>query len=346
MEYRLNHLACTWSRHSSDRITLSHGAGGKLMRDLIHETIGPMYAADFHPDHDGAVLEIDGRLAFASDSFVVQPLEFPGGDIGKLAVYGTVNDLLMCGAKPLYLSTSFIIEEGFPLSTLERVCRSIAHAAQETGVAIVTGDTKVVGRGQADGLFINTSGVGRVPLGLTIHPREVRPGDCLIVTGDLGRHAVAILAARAEIMLPEELMSDCAPLLEPIETILMAGIRPRCLRDLTRGGLSAALHEVATTGAFGVALEEVRIPVHDDVHNVCEIMGFDPLCLANEGRCLIVVRPEDEEETLRLLRGCDVSQGAVTVGVVTASPTREIIGVYGARRPLPEMLGEMLPRIC
>ena len=346
MGYSRNSFECPLPSNRHDRITINHGAGGKLMRDLIRDTIGPMYAADFRPDHDGAILDLDGRLAFTSDSFVVQPLEFPGGDIGKLAIYGTVNDLLMCGAKPLYLSTAFIIEEGFPLATLERICRSMAHASQETGVAIVTGDTKVVGKGQADGLFINTSGVGRIPLGLRVHPLEVMPGDKLIVTGDLGRHAVAIMAARTDFILPDWLVSDCAPLSEPIDMLLMSGVEPRCLRDLTRVGLAAALHEIATVAQVGLDLDESLIPVHDDVRSICEIMGFDPLYLANEGRCLIIVRPEDVEESIKILQNCEVSQGASVIGTVTPSGRVDVMGLYGSRRSLPEQTGEILPRIC
>lgn len=346
MQTERDTLSCPLPSLGNGRVTLAHGAGGHLMRQLISETIGPMYAADFRPDHDGAVFDMDGRLAFTSDSYVVAPLEFPGGDIGRLAVYGTVNDLLMCGAKPLYLSTCFIIEEGLPLATLERVCRSMAHAAQETGVAIVTGDTKVVGRGQADGIYLNTSGVGRVPLGLRIHPSEVRAGDVLILSGDLGRHGVAILAARSGITLPPGLVSDCAPLGEPLDTLLMTGIRPHCLRDLTRGGLAAALHEIAAARQVGIELLESQVPVHEDVRSICEIMGFDPFYLANEGRCILVVRPEDADESLQILRGCDVSQGAQIVGTVTSSKRVEVVGLYGSRRLLPEASGEVLPRIC
>lgn len=346
METERNTLICPLPSFGNGRVTLAHGAGGHMMRQMITETIGPMYAADFHPDHDGAVFDMDGRLAFTSDSYVVDPLEFPGGDIGRLAVYGTVNDLLMCGAKPLYLSTCFIIEEGLPLATLERVCRSMAHAAQETGVAIVTGDTKVVSRGQADGIYLNTAGVGRVPMGLRIHPSEVRPGDVLIVSGDLGRHAVAILAARSGLTLPAGLVSDCAPLGEPLDTLLMTGIRPHCLRDLTRGGLAAALHEITTIGRVGAEIFEAMVPVHEDVRDICEIMGFDPLYLTNEGRFILVVRPEDADECVQILRGSDVSQGAQIIGKVTETKQVEIVGLYGARRPLKEASGEILPRIC
>lgn len=346
MQSERNTLSCPLPSVGNGRVTLAHGAGGHLMRQLITDTIGPMYAADFRPDHDGAVFDMDGRLAFTSDSYVVDPLEFPGGDIGRLAVYGTVNDLLMCGAKPLYLSTCFIIEEGLPLAILERVCRSMAHAAQETGVAIVTGDTKVVSRGQADGLYLNTAGVGRVPMGLRIHPSEVRPGDVVIISGDLGRHAVAILAARSGLSLPEGLVSDCAPLGEPVDTLLMSGIRPHCLRDLTRGGLAAALHEMATVGQVGIELVESQVPVHEDVRGICEIMGFDPLYLANEGRCVLVVRPEDAEECVQILRGCDVSIGAQIIGTITTTKRVEVLGLYGSRRQVPEATGEILPRIC
>lgn len=339
-------FSCPIPRAVSELVSLAHGAGGKSMQDLIQKTIAPLYGKGFAPDHDGAVFDVSGRLAFTTDSYVVKPIFFPGGDIGKLAVYGTVNDLAMCGAKPLYLSCSFILEEGLPIEALERICLSIAAAARETGVAIVTGDTKVVGRGQADGVYINTAGVGLVPDGVEIHPRFVKVGDKLIISGDLGRHGIAVMAARNGLAVDDGLVSDCAPLAAAIQTLIAAGIRPRCLRDLTRGGLAAALHEVSASAKVRLEIEESKIPVHAGVRGTCEILGLDPMYIANEGRFLAIVSPDEEQSTLALLQQMAVTSAAIVIGTVMSGTDVDVIGPYGSRRILPPMLGELLPRIC
>lgn len=327
-------------------VSLAHGAGGKAMQDLIQTIVTPTYGKGYAPDHDGAIINIAGKIALTTDSFVVKPLFFPGGDIGKLAVYGTVNDLAMCGAKPLYLSCSFILEEGFSFESLRRICASIANASYETNVKVVTGDTKVVGRGQADGIYINTTGVGTVEDSVDIHPRHIRPEDVLILSGDLGRHGIAVMAARENLGFQGDLLSDCAPLAQPILAILSAGFRPKCLRDLTRGGLAAALQELATTANIGLEIEESKIPVHSAVRGACEILGFDPIYIANEGRFLTIVSKEDAKEVLSLLQSFKTTSDATIIGTVNASREVEVISAYGSRRILPPMQSELLPRIC
>jgi hydrogenase expression/formation protein HypE len=338
--------SCPLSDQNTKLVSLAHGAGGKAMHDFIKTAIEPLYGTGFAPDHDGAVFEVAGRLAFTTDSYVVKPIFFPGGDIGKLAVYGTVNDLAMCGAKPLYLSCSFILEEGLPITTLQRVCASIASAVKETNVKIVTGDTKVVGHGQADGIYINTSGVGIVRPGVEIHPRHVRPGDLLILSGDLGRHGMAVMSARENLSFDSDLLSDCAPLSASIQSILSAGLRPKCLRDLTRGGLAATLHEISATAKVGIEIEEAKVPIHNTVRGACEILGFDPIYIANEGRFLAVVAREESAEMLSFMRSMQLTSSAVVIGAVNSRCDVELINAYGSRRILPELQGELLPRIC
>ena len=348
-EKRLQSMAdfsCSISQRRSGVVSLAEGAGGQEMQDLIKTTITSLYGHGFTPNHDGAVFDVTGKLAFTTDSYVVKPLFFPGGDIGKLAVYGTINDLGMCGAKPLYLSCSFIIEEGFPFETLDRICASMAEASRETRVSIVTGDTKVVGRGQADGIYINTSGVGVVPPGVVIHPTQVLPGDLLILSGDLGRHGIAVMSAREKLPMTHLPKSDCAPLAEAVEALLQAGVRPKCLRDLTRGGLAAALHEIADAAAVGMEIHESQILVQSQVRGVCEILGLNPLYIANEGRFLAVVSVDDTEGALATLKSIAVTANSCVIGKVTANNCVEMIGPYGARRILPALHGELLPRIC
>lgn len=343
---RMYEFSCPSSFGRGSKITMAEGSGGKAMQDLIKRVIAPIYGQGFSPDHDGAVINLSGKLAFTTDSYVVKPLFFPGGDIGKLAVYGTINDLAMCGARPLYLSCSLILEEGFPVQALEAICTSMADAARANHVSIVTGDTKVVGRGQADGLYINTSGVGTVDESLTIHPKQISPGDILILSGDLGRHGIAVLSGREGFSFAQAPESDCASLLDPISAILIAGIKPKCLRDLTRGGLAAALHEISAVASLGMEIQEERIPVDSRVRGACEILGLDPLSVANEGRFLAIVASDDAPGTLEVLKSCNVSHNATTIGCVTASRGIEILSPYGSRRLLPPLHGELLPRIC
>ena len=339
-------FSCPQPRYNADVVTLAHGSGGKSMHEFINKMFAQLYKNDFAPDHDAAVFDVNGKLAFTTDSYVVKPLFFPGGDIGNLAVYGTINDLAMCGASPLYLSCSFIIEEGLPYEIIERICKSIAAAVQETGATIVTGDTKVVGRGQADKLYINTSGVGLVPSGIEIHPRQVNVGDKLIMSGDIGRHGVAVMAAREALAFSSDVISDCAPLSRTIQGLIEAGIIPKCLRDLTRGGLASALHEISVSAKVCLEIEERKIPVHASVRVTCEILGFDPIYIANEGRFLAIVSPEKAEAALELLHKAEITAAAAIIGTVIAGNNVELVGPYGSRRILPPMYGELLPRIC
>lgn len=340
------------TEHEPERIRLAHGGGGTLMRQLIERELRSLYADPDSPLHDAARLQLPhGRLAFTTDSYVVTPLEFPGGDIGKLAVIGTCNDLAMAGARPLHLSLGLILEEGLELERLRRVVGSIRATAQTCGVEVVTGDTKVVERGKGDGLYINTSGIGLLEATGPIGPERICPGDQLLVSGDLGRHGVAVLAARHGLDLQPLLLSDCAPLWPLVEALLAAGITPHCLRDLTRGGLAAALQELAEDGGHELVLEEEHLPVCGPVQRCCELLGLDPLHLANEGRCLLVVAPEDLEVSLAVLaplggswigevrRTPSATQGAATARVLLRTP-------FGSERLLAPQSGELLPRIC
>ncbi|MEB3165268.1 MAG: hydrogenase expression/formation protein HypE [Cyanobacteriota bacterium] len=328
----------------SERIRLAHGGGGSLMQQLIDQEFRCLYPDPAALLHDAAVLpDAGGGLAFTTDGYVVQPLEFPGGDIGRLAVVGTANDLAMAGARPLWLSVAMILEEGFELERLRRLVVSLAEAARECGVAIATGDTKVVERGKGDGLFLTTSGIGRVESPRPIGPAAIRPGDQLLVSGDLGRHGMAILAARHGLDLQPPLASDCAPLWPLVQSLLAAGVEIHCLRDLTRGGLASALQELATAAGVAMRLEEERLPVAAAVSRSCELLGFDPLHLANEGRFVVVVPPEQLAPALALLE----PHGGVHIGVVDPGPARVSLRTpFGSERLLLPLSGELLPRIC
>ena len=332
------------------QVLLAHGGGGQLMHQLIERLFAPAFgAAGLTSRHDGALLALEpGRLAFTTDSYVVRPLFFPGGDIGTLAVNGTVNDLAMCGARPLYLSAGFILEEGLPMETLWRVVQSMQRAAREAGVTIVTGDTKVVDRGKGDGVFINTAGVGLVPADRVIAPTAVRPDDAILVSGDLGRHGMAIMAAREGLAFESAIESDCAPLARPVQALFDAGVGVRCLRDLTRGGLASALVEIAEASGLRVHIEERAVPVREDVRGACEILGFDPLCVANEGRFVAFVAPGDAARALEILRAHPVSAGAARIGSVTSDQPALVTlrSAIGSTRIVDMLSGEQLPRIC
>jgi len=273
-------------------IQIAHGGGGRLTQQLIERIFGPAFDNPaLNARHDGAVLAAPAgaRLAFTTDSHVVSPLFFPGGDIGRLAVYGTVNDLAMCGARPRWLSAGFILEEGLPVATLERIVAAMAEAARKAGVQIVTGDTKVVERGKGDGLYVNMAGIGWVEHDRVIAPASVRPGDVVLLSGDIGRHGMAILALREGLAFESSIESDCAPLWPAVEALFAAGVEVHCLRDLTRGGLATAVIEIAETAGRAVALEEAAVPVCEPVRGACEILGLDPLYVANEGRFVAFV---------------------------------------------------------
>lgn len=320
------------------------------MQSLLAQVFRPALAnpwLDTH--HDSAVLEVGGtRLALTTDGYVVQPLQFPGGDVGAMAVYGTVNDLAMAGARPLYLTASFILEEGFPIATLTTLVQSMAAAAQRAGVAIVTGDTKVVERGKGDGLFITTTGLGIVASPTPIAPQQVQPGDGVILSGDIGRHGMAILAAREGLDFEGALTSDLAPVADLVLDLLAAGRPIHCLRDLTRGGLATALHEIATTAGLSIQVEETAIPVGEPVQSACEILGLDPLYVACEGRFVAFVPRPAVAEVLAQMKGHPLGQGAAWIGEVR--PAGEfpltLVTQVGTERVLDLLSGEQLPRIC
>lgn len=334
----------------SDLIQMAHGGGGRLMNDLIRSVFLEAFGSPSgDAQHDAAVLDVPpGRLAMTTDSFVVQPLEFPGGNIGSLAVHGTVNDLAMSGADPLYLTAGFILEEGLPLDVLQRVVREMAQAARAAGVRIVTGDTKVVERGRGDGMYINTAGVGVVRHGMEICPSSVRPGDSVLLSGDLGRHGMTIMSLRAGLSFGEGLRSDSAPLHESVGALVRAGIPVHCLRDVTRGGLTATLSEIAEASGLTVNLDEAAIPVRQDVKAACSLLGLDPLQVACEGRYLAILPQEHEEKALALMRGCEVSAGACLVGRVEEFRIAPLLmrGKLGVERVLGMPSGMQLPRIC
>jgi len=331
-------------------VLLAHGDGGRLTQDLIEHVFAPAFAnPQLAQRHDAAAIELGGtRLAFTTDSYVVTPLFFNGGDIGTLAVNGTVNDLAMAGAQPLYLSAGFIIEEGLPMETLQRVVTSMAQAALAAGVTIVAGDTKVVDRGKADGLFINTAGIGLRARAAPIAPSAVRPGDAVLVSGDLARHGISILALRESLEFERPIDSDCAPLWELVESLLNAGVEVHCLRDLTRGGLCAALCEIAETARLHIAIEENAIPLREDVRGACELLGLDPIHVACEGRLVAFVAERDRARTLALLRAHPLGEQASELGRVEQAPSGQVVlrTMVGTHRVLDRPMQAQLPRIC
>ena len=331
-------------------VLLAHGGGGRLMQQLLDQVIVPAFSNPaLDARHDSAVIELHGwRLALTTDSYVVRPLFFPGGDIGTLAVNGTINDLAMSGARPLCLAAAFIIEEGLPMETLGRIVGSMKAAADAARVQIVTGDTKVVDKGKGDGIFITTAGIGLVEHELDISPASVRAGDALVVSGDLGRHGMAIMAVREGLEFESAIETDCAPLAEPVLALIGDGVDVRCLRDLTRGGLASALNEIAGVAGLGIRIEERAIAVREDVRGACEILGFDPLYVANEGRFVAFVAPSDAERAVSVLRGYPVTAGASVIGTVIddAQALVTLTGVLGSSRIVDMLSGEQLPRIC
>ncbi len=342
--------ACPIPISQYPHVLMAHGGGGKLMHQLINR----MFLAAFRnplleTQHDSAVVEWTGKkLAFTTDSYVVRPIFFPGGDIGSLAIHGTVNDLAMSGARPLYLSSAFILEEGLPMETLWRVVCSMRDAAQRCGVQIITGDTKVVDKGKGDGLFINTAGIGVIEHDRTIAPPGVRPGDVLLVNGDLGRHGMAIMAVREGLEFESRIESDSAPVHEAVLDLIKAGVEIHCLRDLTRGGLASALNEIAEAAGVKIAVEEKSVPVREDVHAACEMLGLEPLHVACEGRFAAFLAASDAERALTILRSHAAGAGAAIIGLVAESSTPLVTlkSAIGANRILDMSSGEQLPRIC
>ena len=331
-----------------DKILLAHGSGGKLSHELIESLIPELANPILNKLDDAAVLEISGRLAFTADSYTVNPIFFPGGDIGKLAVCGTVNDLAMSGARPLYLSLSFIIEEGFPVSDLKTIVTSIHKASEEAGVKIVTGDTKVVNRGSADKLFINTAGVGIVPEGTDISASNARPGDMIILSGNIGDHGIAVLSQREGLEFRVPVPSDCVPLNKTVADMLSASVNIHCLRDPTRGGLATTLNDFAQQSNVGIRIEEDKIPVDKAVLAACELLGFDPLYIANEGKLVAVIVPDDVDLVLAKMKRNKHGTGAAIIGEVVAEHPGKVVmkTSLGASRIIDMPVGELLPRIC
>lgn len=332
-------------------IQLAHGGGGRLTQELIEQVFGPAFANPcLEARHDGAALDVPpgARLAFTTDSHVVSPLFFPGGDIGRLAVYGTANDLAMCGARPRWLSAGFILEEGLPLEVLQRVVRSMGDAARAAGVAIVTGDTKVVERGKGDGLYVNTSGIGVIQHALTIAPASVREGDAILLSGDIGRHGMAILAQREGLAFESSIESDCAALWPAVEALLTTGLDVHCLRDLTRGGLATAVIEIAETAGLAATLEENAVAVGEAVRGACELLGLDPFYVANEGRFIAFLPDAQADRAVAVLQRFAPEGGAGRIGKVRAAPRGEVTlrSTVGVERILDRLSGEQLPRIC
>jgi hydrogenase expression/formation protein HypE len=332
-------------------VLLAHGGGGRLTQMLIER----MFLQAFDNPaleilHDGALLEIDGvRLAFSTDSFVISPLFFPGGDIGSLAVHGTLNDLAMCGAQPLGLSAGFILEEGLPMDDLWRIVQSMQRAAQEAGVPIVTGDTKVVDRGKGDGVFINTTGLGLVREGVHVSPRRASPGDVVLINGPIAVHGIAVMSVREGLEFETALESDSAPLHDLVAHILdVAGDQVHVLRDPTRGGLASTLNEIAAQAKVGIRLEEARIPIQEEVRGACEILGLDPLYVANEGKCLVIVAREAAEAVLAAMRDHPLGQEAAVIGGVVEDHPKKVFlrSRIGGMRVVDMLSGEQLPRIC
>ena len=332
-----------------DKVLLAHGSGGKLSHDLIEKNFVSAFGNPLlNKLDDSAAFELSGRLAFTTDSFVVNPIFFPGGDIGKLAVNGTVNDLAMNGAVPLYLSLSFIIEEGFLIAELEKVVNSIHQAADEAGVKIVAGDTKVVNQGSADKLFINTSGIGIVSPGVDISGANAIPGDKVILSGSLGNHGIAVLSQREGLKFQVPIESDCAPLNKLVAEILETSASIHCLRDPTRGGLATTLNEFAEQSQVGIRIEEESIPINKAVLAACELLGFDPLNVANEGKLAAVVTPSDADKVLAKMRQNQYGTEATIIGeVVNEHPGKVVMKTrLGSSRIVDMPVGELLPRIC
>lgn len=335
---------------ADDRILLAHGSGGAMSHDLI----ASLFIKAFQNPvldrlDDMAVLEIGGtKLAFTTDSYVVTPIFFPGGDIGKLAVCGTINDLSMSGARPLYLSAGFILEEGFPFRDLEAIIASMQKTAAQAGVQIVTGDTKVVNRGGADGVFINTAGLGRVPEGVDISGRNARAGDKVLVSGSIGDHGIAILSSRAGLEFSTRLESDCAPLNDLVARMLEVSQDVHCLRDPTRGGLSTTLNELARQSKVAIWIEESRIPVKEEVRGACELLGLDPFILANEGKLIAIVGAAEAEKILAAMKAHPLGRDAALIGEVREEPAERVIlrTSIGSTRIVDMLVGEPLPRIC
>jgi hydrogenase expression/formation protein HypE len=343
-------LACPLPISTNTHVVLGHGSGGRLSAELMHDIFLPAFGnAALNRLDDQAILEMgSGRIAFSTDSFVVKPLFFPGGNIGELAVYGTINDLAVGGAEPKYLSASFILEEGLPLELLAQIVNAMSAAAKRAGVAIVTGDTKVVERGSGDQVFINTSGIGCVPQGLQLSASLVKPGDHILLSGPLGDHGITILSQREGLEVGGDLQSDAAPLHSLAQCVIRAAPNARCMRDLTRGGLSSALNEIAGSARVGMEIDERQIPVRDAVRGACELFGLDPLYVANEGKLIAIVPADEAAATLAAMKSNEAGCGATDIGAVTENHIGLVTmrTALGTMRVVDMLAGDQLPRIC
>lgn len=337
-------INCPTPYNDSEYVTMAHGGGGKVMNKMIQNLI-LAELSNPHLDglHDGSVLTIgNAKIAFSTDSFVINPIFFPGGDIGSLAVHGTVNDVAMCGAMPKYLSLAFILEEGFPIDYLEQIIASVKSASEHAGIEIVTGDTKVVDKGKGDGIYINTAGIGEVLPGLDIRPERVKPGDAVIISGDIGRHAIAIMAVREGLEFSTSIESDSMAVNHQVKAMIDQGVSPHCLRDCTRGGLASALVEISQSAQVHIEIDEEKIPVNDEVRGACEILGFDPIYLANEGRFISFVEENDLNTVLKSV------PNAKHIGYVVDDSQSKVTSKqsFGPSKILDMLSGEQLPRIC
>lgn len=344
-------LSCPIPLEKYPTVQLAHGGGGRLTKILVEQLFVPTFDNEILSRlHDGAILpSSEGRTAFTTDSFVVKPAFFPGGNIGSLAVHGTVNDLAMCGAKPVALSAGFILEEGYPMADLWQVVLSMGEASREAGVPVVTGDTKVVDKGSGDGVYINTAGIGVVPDGVELDPARVRAGDAVLLSGRIADHGIAVLSVREGLEFDTSLESDSAALHGLVADVLAAGGGDvHVLRDPTRGGVSSALNEIADAAGLSIVLDEKKIPVNDAVRGACEILGLDPLYVANEGKCLAVVAPEAADAVLAAMRAHSLGAEAAIVGDVREDPKHglHLRSAIGSMRIVGMLSGEQLPRIC
>jgi hydrogenase expression/formation protein HypE len=345
-----NGFSCPLPMTEYKNVLLAHGGGGKLSHQLIEKIFAAQFKNDLlDPLHDGAIFSFGNtRCAFSTDSYVINPIFFPGGDIGSLAINGTVNDLAMCGARPLYLSSAFVIEEGLPMEDLWRVVLSMKQAAETAGVQIVTGDTKVVDRGKGDKIFITTSGLGIIPDGIQINPKQAKPGDKIILSGSIAEHGIAIMSVREGLDFETLIESDCAPLNGLVETMLTSSKEIHVLRDPTRGGVASTLNEISESAQVGISIMEDKIPVSEEVRGACEILGFDPLYVANEGKLIAFVSPEAADIVLKAMRTHPLGRKAIIIGeVVSDHPGTVVMKTrIGGSRVVDMLSGEQLPRIC
>ncbi len=348
---QLETFSCPTPLMKRDRIVLGHGSGGRLSAELLNDVFLPLFSNPILDRlDDQAIVSVGGtRIAMTTDSFVVQPLFFPGGDIGSLAVHGTVNDLAMGGARPLFLSAAFIVEEGFPIEDLRRIAESMAKAARQAGVAVVTGDTKVVEKGKGDGVFINTTGIGLVQDGVRMSASQARPGDRVLLSGPIGDHGIAILARRQGLEFETEILSDSAPLHELVAAMLLVKESAiRCMRDPTRGGLSSSLNEIAAQSKVSIEIVEAAVPVRSEVKGACELLGLDPLYVANEGKLVAIVAEEAADAVLDRMRGNGLGREACIIGTVREGHAGMVTmrTAFGSSRIVDLLAGDQLPRIC